>query len=161
MHPNKLSLSSGKELPNEDGARASCAAFLFLPHLSLHYHGPDKCNHLSLRQLTHGPEHKGDDSPSFKRNSSRFGKLFSVTVDGQVYAQPLYLANVSIAGGTHNVVFLATEHDSLYAIDANVGTVYWHISLIPVGGSTVPSSALACSDIAPEVGITSTPVIDT
>ena len=94
-------------------------------------------------------------------NSTKFGKLFSVTVDGQVYAQPLYLANVSIGGGTHNVVFVATEHDSLYAIDANVGTMYWHISLIPAGGSTVPSSALACSDIAPEVGITSTPVIDT
>src|SRR5216683_2358595 len=50
-------------------------------------------------------------------NSTKFGKLLSVTVDGQVYAQPLYLANVSIAGGTHNVVFVATEHDSLHAID--------------------------------------------
>src|ERR1700730_2062288 len=52
-------------------------------------------------------------------NSAQFGKLFSVSVDGQVYAQPLYLSNVNIGGGTHNVLYVATEHDSLYAIDAD------------------------------------------
>src|ERR1019366_7434579 len=52
-------------------------------------------------------------------NSSQFGKLFSVAVDGWVYAQPLYLSNINIAGGTHNVLYVATEHDSLYAIDAD------------------------------------------
>ena len=94
-------------------------------------------------------------------NSSQFGKLFSVSVDGFVYAQPLYLSNVTIAGGTHNVLYVATEHDSLYAIDANSGTIYWHISLIPSGGSTVNSSTdLGCGDLVPEVGITGTPVID-
>jgi hypothetical protein len=95
-------------------------------------------------------------------NSNQFGKLFSVTVDGYVYAQPLYLSNVSIAGGTNNILYVATEHDSLYAIDADSGTIYWQISLIPSGGSTVNSSTdLACSDLVPEVGITGTPVIDT
>ena len=94
-------------------------------------------------------------------NSGQFGKLFSVSVDGWVYAQPLYLSNVTIAGGTHNVLYVATEHDSLYAIDADSGTIYWQISLIPSGGSTVNSSTdLGCGDLVPEVGITGTPVID-
>jgi hypothetical protein len=94
-------------------------------------------------------------------NASTFGKLFSVAVDGLVYAQPLYLSNVTISGGTHNVVYVATEHDSLYAIDANNGAVYWHLSLIPAGGSTVNSiTDLNCTDLVPEVGITGTPVID-
>src|SRR6202140_2635532 len=69
-------------------------------------------------------------------NSSQFGKLFSIAVDGWVFAQPLYLSNVNIAGGTHNVLYVATEHDSVYAIDADNGTVYWKISLIPSGGTT-------------------------
>ncbi len=95
-------------------------------------------------------------------NSSQFGKLFTVTVDGSVYAQPLYLPNVSVGGGTHNVVYVATEHDSVFAIDADNGSVYWQASLIPSGGSTVSSSAdLGCGDITTEVGITGTPVIDT
>jgi hypothetical protein len=94
-------------------------------------------------------------------NASTFGKLFSVAVDGYVFAQPLYLSNVTISGGTHNVVYVATEHDSLYAIDADNGTVYWHLSLIPAGGSTVNSiTDLNCTDLVPEVGITGTPVID-
>ncbi len=94
-------------------------------------------------------------------NSTQFGKLFSVTVDGAVYAQPLYLSAVSIAGGTHNVLYVVTEHDSVYAIDADIGTVYVKVSLIPTGGTTVNSSTdLGCSDLVPEVGITGTPVID-
>ncbi|MGA7765046.1 MAG: chitobiase/beta-hexosaminidase C-terminal domain-containing protein [Candidatus Sulfotelmatobacter sp.] len=95
-------------------------------------------------------------------NSGQFGRLFSLTVDGWVYAQPLYLSNVNIGVGTHNVLYVATEHDSLYAIDADKGTVYWQISLTPSGGSTVNSSSdLGCGDLVPEVGITGTPVIDT
>jgi hypothetical protein len=94
-------------------------------------------------------------------NSSQFGKLFSVSVDGWVYAQPLFLSNVSIGGGIHDVLFVATEHDSLYAIDADLGTILWQVSLIPAGGSTVNSSAdLGCGDLVPEIGITGTPVID-
>jgi hypothetical protein len=94
-------------------------------------------------------------------NSTSFGKLFSVPVDGAVFAQPLYLSGVNIAGGTHNVLYVATEHDSVYAIDADVGTVYQKVSLIQPGGTTVNSvSDLDCEDLVPEVGITGTPVID-
>jgi disulfide oxidoreductase YuzD len=94
-------------------------------------------------------------------NSTQFGKLFSVGVDGTVYAQPLYLSAVNIAGGTHNVLYVVTEHDSVYAIDADVGAVYGKVSLIPTGGTTASSTSdLDCTDLVPEVGITGTPVID-
>jgi fibronectin type 3 domain-containing protein len=101
-------------------------------------------------------------------NSTSFGKLFSTTVDGQVYAEPLYMENVVITTGanqgTHNVVFVATEHDSLYAIDSNTGTVLWQDALLtPEHGGTVtsvPNSAVNSGDISPEIGITATPVID-
>ena len=94
-------------------------------------------------------------------NVNNFGKLFSTSVDGQVYAQPLLLSGVSIGGGTHNVLYVATQHDSVYAIDADSGTVYAQVSLIPSGGTTVNSASdLNCGDINPEVGITGTPVID-
>ena len=82
-------------------------------------------------------------------NSNLFGKLFSTTVDGFVYAQPLYMPNVqNIAGGTHNVLYVATEHDSLYAINADSGAVLWQTSFInPADGITsVSSSDVSCSD---------------
>ncbi len=84
-------------------------------------------------------------------NSNLFGKLFSTTVDGFVYAQPLYMPNVqNIAGGTHNVLYVATEHDSLYAINADSGAVLWQTSFInPADGITsVSSSDVSCSDTA-------------
>jgi fibronectin type 3 domain-containing protein len=101
-------------------------------------------------------------------NSTTFGKLFSTNLDGQVYAQPLYVAGVNITTGTHqgthNVVFVATQHDSLYAIDALTGTILWHDALLqPVHGGTVtsvPNGDVSSGDISPEIGITSTPVID-
>ncbi len=96
-------------------------------------------------------------------NSNQFGKLFTTSVDGYVYAQPLYVSNVSIAAGTHNVIYVATEHDSVYAIDADNGTIYWQVNLIPAGGRTVVGSvdiASGCDDIIPEMGISGTPVID-
>jgi len=96
-------------------------------------------------------------------NVSQFGKLFQIQVDGQVYAQPLVLSGVEIGGGTHNVVYVATEHDSVYALDADNGTIYAQVSLIPSGGATVNANSdlvPACGDITPEVGITGTPVID-
>jgi hypothetical protein len=102
-------------------------------------------------------------------NATNFGKLFSYSVDGQVYAQPLYKAAVPIttgayAGTTRNVVFVATEHDSLYAFDAD-GTAgsgpLWQTSFInPANGvTTVPADDYG-GGISPECGITSTPVID-
>jgi Legume lectin domain/Chitobiase/beta-hexosaminidase C-terminal domain/Bacterial lectin len=103
-------------------------------------------------------------------NATQFGKLFSQTVDGFVYAQPLYLPNVSIGGQSHNVMFIATEHDSVYAFDADSNggadaSPLWFASLLTTahgaaaGATTVPSSDLG-TDIVPEVGITGTPVID-
>jgi hypothetical protein len=96
-------------------------------------------------------------------NSKQFGKLFTAKVDGYVYAQPLVLPNVSIGGGTHNALYVATEHDSVYGIDADTGTIYWQVNLIPAGGRTVVAGtdvAKGCADIVPEVGITGTPAID-
>ena len=102
-------------------------------------------------------------------NSSQFGKLFSYPLDGVSYASALYLANLNIPGkGVHNVVFAATEHDSVYAFDADGqgSQPLWQVSFInPAAGiTTIPSVDTAtvpdCCDIYPEVGITSTPVID-
>jgi hypothetical protein len=93
-------------------------------------------------------------------NSHSFGKLFAVALDGYVYAQPLYLADVRIGAIAHNVVYLVTENDSVYAIDANSGTIYARASVVPAGGSAVSSSDLNCGDLVPRVGITGTPVID-
>lgn len=90
-------------------------------------------------------------------SESTFGKLFSMSVDGFVYAQPLYLPGVSISGGTHNVLYVADAHDSVYAFDADSGTQYWHVSL----GTPVPSSVINTQNILVEVGIIATPVIDT
>ena len=91
-------------------------------------------------------------------NSSSFGLLRVLPVDGKVDAQPLYLAQVSIAGATHNVVFVATENDSVYAFDPQTGATLWHVSLL--GSGETPSDNRGCDQITPEIGVTSTPVID-
>ncbi|HEV2272403.1 MAG TPA: PQQ-binding-like beta-propeller repeat protein [Steroidobacteraceae bacterium] len=91
-------------------------------------------------------------------NSASFGLLRFLTVDGRVDAQPLYLSHLALAGATHNVVFAATEHDSVYAFDAQTGTTLWRVSLLGSGES--PSDDHGCGQISPEIGVTSTPVID-
>ena len=111
-------------------------------------------------------------------NSSQFGKLFTYNLDGDVHAQVLYTANITIGGVAHNVVFVATEHDSIYAFDADgkQSTPLWQVSCIVLHGtacsSTGPTagvSTVPCKDVAGpsftcpnpfEVGIVSTPVID-
>ena len=92
-------------------------------------------------------------------NSATFGKLFTFPVDGIIDAQPLYLSQVSIPGkGKHNVVYTVTENDSVYAFDADAGTQLWQVSVLGKGES--PSDDQGCSQISPQIGITSTPVID-
>ena len=99
-------------------------------------------------------------------NSATFGKFFSYAVDGYVYAEPLYVSGLNIAGGIHNAVFIATEHDSVYAMDADHNRQFWTASLVDTahgaaaGATSVPSSDVGKSSILPEIGITSTPVID-
>jgi hypothetical protein len=95
-------------------------------------------------------------------NPASFGRLYNYAVDGYTYAQPLYVPNLTISGGTHNVVFAATEHDSVYAFDADGGGQLWKRSFIdPTNGVTsVPQQDVISTDIVPEIGITGTPVID-
>ena len=92
-------------------------------------------------------------------NSSSFGKLFVIAVDGKVDAQPLYLAQVSIPNnGAHNVLYVATEHGSVYGFDADSGSMLWQVSTLAAGETT--SDDHGCGQIVPEIGVTSTPVID-
>jgi hypothetical protein len=96
-------------------------------------------------------------------NQSQFGKRVSYPVDGQTYAQPLYMPNLTIGGQAHNVVFAATENDTVYAFDADQTSAVaplWKTSLLPAGATAVPSSFQPCGDLQPIIGITSTPVID-
>jgi len=91
-------------------------------------------------------------------SASSFGKLFVFPVDGLVDGQPLYLGGMSVAGTTHNALYIVTEHGSVYAADADTGTSLWHTSTLPSGETT--SDDRSCSQVTPEIGITSTPVID-
>ena len=109
-------------------------------------------------------------------NTNTFGKLFSYAVDGLVYAQPLYVPSVSVPGrGTHNVVFIATQHNTVYAFDADsagaAGGLLWSTNLGPAAVTTIAGVFTnqnfgtrynngSFTDIVPEVGITGTPVID-
>jgi hypothetical protein len=92
-------------------------------------------------------------------NQANFGKVSNFSVDGRVDAQPLYVSSVAVpSNGTHNLLIVATEHDSVFAFDADSGTIIWQKSMLASGES--PSDARNCSQVSPEIGVTATPVID-
>ncbi|HTX23428.1 MAG TPA: hypothetical protein VMD03_02120 [Steroidobacteraceae bacterium] len=91
--------------------------------------------------------------------SATFGLLHLLSVDGNVDAQPLYLSKLSVGGTTHNVLYVATEGDSVYAFDAGSGAILWKVSLLEAGESTSPP-VFSCTQVTPQIGVTSTPVID-
>jgi hypothetical protein len=98
-------------------------------------------------------------------STANFGRVASYAVDGAIYAQPLFLPNISTASGARNLVIVATEHDSVYAFDADhtTATPIWRTSFLINGATSVPSSVVYTGtyvDISPEVGITGTPVVD-
>ncbi len=96
-------------------------------------------------------------------NANKFGRRATFPVVGQVDAQPLFVPNLTIDGAPHNVVFVATEHDNVYAFDAEGATgdqPLWHMSLLNAGEDTLKADQLSCPDLQPESGITGTPVID-
>jgi hypothetical protein len=95
-------------------------------------------------------------------NPATFAKLFTDSADAQIYAEPLYVANVTIPNrGTHNVVYIATENDSVYAFDADTGgPPLWQVSFLSPGVTPIPASDTGCGQIVPIIGITATPVID-
>jgi hypothetical protein len=102
--------------------------------------------------------------------TANFGKLFSCPVDGAVYTQPLWVPGLSINGGTHNVIFVATQHDTIFAFDADASpcVTYWQQNLLdtPHGGTAGEGPVVwedvgyCYGDVYPEVGVTGTPVID-
>jgi Malectin domain/Immunoglobulin domain/PQQ enzyme repeat len=92
-------------------------------------------------------------------NPDTFGLRKVVMLNGKVDAQPLFLSGVAIAGqGTHDVVYVVTEHDNVYALDSVTGAVLWQVSTLSNGETT--SDTHGCGQVSPEIGITSTPVID-
>ncbi|MGC1606025.1 MAG: chitobiase/beta-hexosaminidase C-terminal domain-containing protein, partial [Candidatus Acidiferrum sp.] len=91
-------------------------------------------------------------------NYTNFGNVGFMAVDGLVDGQPLYVANLIIGGSAHNVIFIVTENDSVYAFDADSFTQLWHTSVL--GLNETASDNRGCSQVTPEIGITSTPVID-
>src|SRR5262249_28847518 len=98
-------------------------------------------------------------------NTNQFGKVFSYPVDGQIYGQPLYALAVNVPSkGVRNVVYVATEHDSVYAFDADglSTTPYWQVNFTNAGAgvTTIASADVNCFNLTPEIGISGTMVID-
>ncbi len=91
-----------------------------------------------------------------------FGKLFACSIDSPAYAQPLWVPNLSIGGGKHNVVFVATSHNTVYAFDADTKSCvkYWNVSLMNAGETFVSNTDVGSDDIFTDIGIVGTPVID-
>ncbi|HXO60548.1 MAG TPA: hypothetical protein VN850_01945 [Candidatus Acidoferrales bacterium] len=109
----------------------------------------------------------GVNSQEYALNTSTvkaatFGKRFACAIDASAYAQPLWVANVTIGGGTHNVLVAATQHDTVYAFDADASPcqTYWSKSLLASGETWVSSVDVNSDDLAPDIGIVGTPVID-
>jgi len=115
----------------------------------LTYHNDDRRDGAYTQEVTLTPSNV---------NSNQFGKILSYPVDGQIYAQPLYMPQLSINGGTHDVVFVETQNNSVYAFDADATasspTTFWQVNLGP------PISVYDEYGPWPNVGILSTPVID-
>ncbi|MEO7020237.1 MAG: hypothetical protein ABI234_08820 [Ktedonobacteraceae bacterium] len=97
-------------------------------------------------------------------NSKQFGRLISYPVDGQIYAQPLYVPNVKIGSATRNLVFVVTERDSAYAFDADRTSTeiapIWQTSFLDGGATPISARDINCTNVTPILGVTSTPVID-
>jgi hypothetical protein len=131
--------------------RVACAAGPFEGVLTHHYDNQRTGAIVSETMLT-----------TANVNTAAFGKRFTDPVDAQIYAEPLYVANVSIPNqGTHNVVYIATENDSVYAFDADTGgPPLWQRSFLSPGVTPIPSTDTGCTQIVPIIGITATPVID-
>jgi outer membrane protein assembly factor BamB len=115
--------------------------------LTYHHNNARTGEYLSETQLT----------PS-NVNFSNFGKIGFLRVRGLVDAQPLYVANLTVQGAPHKVVFVATEHDLVYAFDADTFAPLWRASVLGAGETT--SDNRGCQQVTPEIGITSTPAID-
>ncbi len=92
-------------------------------------------------------------------NSATFGKVNFLTTDGKVDAEPLYVSNVMINSAVHDVVYVVSEHDSIYAFDADTGAQLWKTTAL-LQGETTSEAVFGCGQISPEIGITDTPVID-
>lgn len=94
--------------------------------------------------------------------TATFGKLFACTIDSPAYAQPLWVPNLNIGGGKHNVVFVATSHNTVYAFDADAKPCvsYWSVSLMNAGETYLSNGDVGSDDIFPDIGIVGTPVID-
>jgi hypothetical protein len=90
--------------------------------------------------------------------SANFGIVGNMSVDGGVDAEPLYVSNLTLGGGVHNVVYVVTENDSVYAFDADTFAQLWHVSVL--GANETASDNRGCGQVSPIIGITSTPVID-
>jgi hypothetical protein len=93
-------------------------------------------------------------------NSTSFGLQRTLATDGKVDAQPLYLAKLTVQGALHDVVYVATENDSVYAFDVNSGVTLWHTSVLPAGEGPSDRPPSYCNQVTPLIGVTATPVID-
>ncbi len=137
-------------------SRSLPAVFLFAAFCAPSVHSQDVLTYHNNNART-GFDSKETTLTLANVNFTTFGKLFVVSADGLVDAEPLYLSNVSISGVTHNLLIVATEHATVYAYDADTGTNLWQITTLKSGETT--SDKRSCSQVEPEIGITSTPVI--